>query len=105
MHWQYRLLNDHEWSGRYAVVLNASVNRICLSLTNLDVDFDDKGRQINPLMVRLTGKVAGAVKLFNRCGWQMEPENGASLPHQCSLMARKGVSGKGSEAQPYENLR
>lgn len=44
MHWRYRLLNDREWSGRYAVALNAAVNGIYLSRTNLDVAFDDKGR-------------------------------------------------------------
>ncbi|HBV8970825.1 TPA: hypothetical protein MD887_004455 [Klebsiella oxytoca] len=32
---------------------------------NLDVAFDDSGRQINPL----TGNVAEVMKLFNRCGW------------------------------------
>ncbi|EAA7937197.1 DUF2913 family protein [Salmonella enterica subsp. enterica serovar Teko] len=90
MHWQYRLLNDREWSGQYAVALNAGLNGICLSRTNLDVAFDDSGRQISPLTARLTGNVAGVMKLFNRCGWQAEPENEASLPHQYSLM----VSGK-----------
>ncbi|HEC2559702.1 TPA: hypothetical protein R2K53_005559 [Raoultella ornithinolytica] len=47
------------------------------------------------LTVRLTGNVAGIMKLLNRCGWQAEPESGASLPHQFSLMARQGVTGKG----------
>ncbi len=63
--------------------------------TTLDAAFDDDGRQVNPLMVRLTGNVAGVMKLFNRCGWQAEPESGASLSgHQFMLMARQGVSGK-----------
>ncbi|EKL9635510.1 hypothetical protein RC452_004414 [Salmonella enterica] len=70
MHWQYRLLNDREWSGRNAVALSAGVNGIYLSRANLDVAFDDSGRQINPLTARLTGNVAGVMKLFNRCGWQ-----------------------------------
>ena len=94
MHWNYRLLSDREWSGRNAVAISAGVNSIYLSRANLDVAFDDKGRQINPLMARLTGNVAGVVKLFNRCGWQAEPENEASLPHQFTLMAGQGVSGK-----------
>lgn len=59
MHWNYRLLSDREWSGRNAVALSAGVNGIYLSRASLDVAFDDKGRQINPLMVRLTGNVAG----------------------------------------------
>ncbi|EAR6355478.1 DUF2913 family protein [Salmonella enterica] len=95
MNWSYRLLSDHEWSGRYALALNAGVNGIYLSRASLDVAFDDSGRQINPLTARLTGNVAGVMKLFNRCGWQAEPESGASLPHQYSLMAGQGVPGEG----------
>ncbi|EMW69039.1 hypothetical protein EC2747800_5028 [Escherichia coli 2747800] len=45
--------------------------------------------------MRLTGNVAGVMKLFNRCGWQTEPESGTSLPYQYSLMAGQGVPGKG----------
>jgi hypothetical protein len=88
MSWNYRLLNDREWSGRYAVALNPGVNGIYLSRTNLDVAFDDDGRQTNPLIARITGNVAGLTKLFNRCGWQAEPEGNASLPHQFTLIAR-----------------
>ena len=95
MHWNYRLLSDREWSGRNAVALSAGVNGIYLSRANLDVAFDDRGRQINPLTARLTGNVAGVMKVFTRCGWQAEPEPGASLPHQYSLIAGQGVPGKG----------
>lgn len=77
-----------------SLALSAGVNGIYLSRASLDVAFDDSGRQINPLTARLTGNVAGVMKLFNRCGWQAEPESGASLPHQYSLMARQGVPGK-----------
>ncbi|EIK2760686.1 hypothetical protein LJZ95_003156 [Salmonella enterica] len=94
MYWQYRLLNDREWSGRNAVPLSAGVNGIYLSRANLDAAFNDSGRQINPLMARLTGNVAGVMKLFDRCGWQAEPESDASLPHQYLLMAGQGMSGK-----------
>ncbi|WP_158781608.1 DUF2913 family protein [Pantoea sp. BAV 3049] len=94
MHWTYRLLSDREWSGRYAVALNAGVNGIYLLRTNLDVAFDDNGHQVNPLMAQLTGSVEGVMKLFNRCGWQADSERDASLPFQYSLMARQGVPGK-----------
>lgn len=94
MRWNYRLLNDREWSGRYAVVLNSGVNGVYLSRTNLDAAFDDSGRQINPLMARLTGNVAGVMELMNRCGWQAEPVQDTSLPHRFTLMARLGVSAK-----------
>lgn len=49
---------------------------------------------VNPLMAQLTGNVGGVMKLLNRCGWQAEPGSDVSLPHQYSLMARQGVSGK-----------
>ena len=52
------------------MALSAGVNDIYLSWTNLDVAFDDSGRQINPLTAHLTGKFAGVMKLFNRCGRQ-----------------------------------
>ncbi|EIJ4064721.1 DUF2913 family protein [Salmonella enterica] len=94
MHWNYRLLSDREWSGRNAVALSAGVNGIYLSRVSLDAAFDDNGRQINPLMARMTGSIAGMMKLFDRCGWQAEPEGDASLPHQFTLMARQGVSEK-----------
>lgn len=94
MSWNYRLLNDREWSGRYSVVLNGEVNGVYLSRTNLDVAFDDSGRQTGPLMSRLTVNVAGVMKLLNRCGWQAESVQDTSQPHQYSLMARQGVSGK-----------
>lgn len=94
MNWNYRLLSDREWSGRNAVALNAGVNGIYLSRTSLDAAFDDDGRQINPLLTRLTGNVGGVVTLFNRCGWQADPAHDASQPHQYSLMTGQGVSGK-----------
>lgn len=37
MHWNYRLLSDREWSGRYAVMLSAGVNGIYLSRASLNV--------------------------------------------------------------------
>ena len=87
MQWQYRLLSDREWSGRYAIVLNDCVNGIYLTRANLDVAFDDNGCQINPLMVRLTGRVEEVVALFNRCGWEAKPD--ASTPHLFQLTARQ----------------
>ncbi|EDV5024113.1 DUF2913 family protein [Salmonella enterica subsp. enterica serovar Ball] len=95
MHWNYRLLSDREWSGRNAVALSAGVNGIYLSRGNLYVAFDDGGRQINPLTARLTGNVAGVIKLFNRSGWQVVPESGASLPHQYFLTTGQGVPREG----------
>lgn len=87
MLWSYRLLNDREWDGRYAVVLNAGVNGIYLSRENLDVAFDDSGKQIKPLMARITGNGAGLVTLFRQCGWLAEPDRDRSSLHQYILSA------------------
>lgn len=87
MHWSYRVLSDREWTGRNAVVLNDTVNGIYLLHSNLDAAFDNDGRQINPLMARMTGNVAGVMKLFLRCGWQAELKGDDSLPHLFLLMA------------------
>ena len=72
------------------MALSAGVNGIYLLRANLYVAL-----QINPLTACLTGECGEVMKLFNRCGWQAEPESGASLPHQYSLMAGQGVPGKG----------
>lgn len=103
MHWNNRLLSGREWSGRNAVPLSAGVNGIYLSRANLDVAFDDSGRQINPLIARLSGNVAGVMKLFNRCGWHAEPESGTTLPHQFTLMARLGSPGKNELRKTHYN--
>lgn len=72
--------------GRFSFL---TMNGIYLSRTSLDVAFDDNGRQINPLMVRLTGNVAGVVKLLNRCGRQAESAQDTTLPHQFMLVASR----------------
>lgn len=88
MHWNYRLLSDRDWSSRHALAMNTGVNSIYVSRTSLDVAFDDNGDQTTPLTVRLTGNIAGLMKLLNRCGWQAAPDR--TLPHQFTLMAIQG---------------
>ncbi len=48
MRWNYCLLSDRGWSGRYAAALNAEVNGVYLSRSNFDVAFDDDGHQVKP---------------------------------------------------------
>jgi len=72
MHWIYRLLTDREWMGRNAVPMNVNVDAVYLSRSSLDAAFDNDGKQILPLMARVTGKVAGLEKLLDRCGWKVE---------------------------------
>jgi hypothetical protein len=86
MGWVYRLLSNREWSGRYAVTINAGVNGIYVLRSSLDTAFGDDGRQVRPLLVRLTGNVESMVTVFNTCGWQPEPDT--SQPCQYLLTAR-----------------
>lgn len=76
------------------MVLSDGVNGIHLSRTSLDVAFNDKGRQINPLTARLTGNIDCVVALLNDCGWQARSAQDVSLPHRYLLMARQGASKK-----------
>ncbi len=90
MHWIYRLLTDREWSGRNAIPMNPNVNAIYLSRSSLDAAFDDDGKQITPLMARITGSVAGLEKLLDRCAWKVE-----LCPGEAALFQLMGVvSGK-----------
>ena len=86
MQWQYRLLSDREWSGRHALPLSDAVNGVYLSRTNLDAAFDEDGRQVSPLITRITGRAEGMVTLLASCGWQAVAE-GEALPRQYRLTA------------------
>lgn len=88
MHWIYRLLSDREWSGRNAVTLNGGVNGIYLSRTSLDVAFDDDGRQVKPLLARVTGSVASVEKVLLRSDWLLKADDNSSLTYQHTLTAR-----------------
>lgn len=87
MGWIYQLLTDREWSGRYAKNLNSSVNGIYVSQTSLAAAFDAQGRQVKPLMARLTGNVAGLEQLFDRCGWKLVAESNDDFKNLFTLAA------------------
>ncbi len=87
MQWVYRLLIDREWTGRNAVAMNPRLNGVFVSRSSLDVAFDDEGKQIMPLMARVTGNVAGFEKLLGRCGWQLEACVNDPMPFLFRLMA------------------
>ncbi len=59
--------------------MNPDVNGIYVSRTSLDAAFDGTGRQVRPLMARLTGRVQGLETLLNRCGWQMAGDGPSGL--------------------------
>lgn len=70
--WKHRQLSATEWSGRRASRLNVSQNGIYILNTSLDSAFADGGRQVNPLLARITGDCASLDKLFRHYGWQLE---------------------------------
>ena len=87
MQWRFALLSDSEWSGRQALTSNEGVNAISVSRTSLDSAFDDDGRQLHPVMVRLTGNIEGLAQLFERCSWRAEPRVDDSVPFLYTLNA------------------
>lgn len=77
--WLYRVLTDREWTGRNAVVMNASVNAIYISRSSLDVIFDDDGNQISPLIARIMGNVSELDSVFDSCGWKVRRCQGETV--------------------------
>ncbi|ADU72491.1 conserved hypothetical protein (plasmid) [Pantoea sp. At-9b] len=93
MQWGYRVLNDKEWSGRHAVIMNSNVNGIYLSRSSLDVAFSDDGVQIAPLMAKLTGNLQPLETLLNRCAWQADASPDNALASVFLLSANKQQEG------------
>lgn len=91
MQWLYRLLTDREWSGRHAVVFNATVSGIYLSRSSLDAAFDGDGKQIAPLMARITGNVGGLEKALGSAGWQLLACPDEAVPFLFRLMVSEGT--------------
>ena len=87
MGWVYRLLTDREWSGQHATRLNPGLNGVYVSQTSLPAAFDAEGRQVKPLMARLTGSVAGLEQLLDRCGWKLVAERNDDCKNLITLAA------------------
>jgi hypothetical protein len=88
--WNRRLLNMREWTGRHAVPLNDNVNCIYLLRSSLDQAFDKDGRQISPLMMKLTGRVDGFLTLLERCGWSAQADGSQSALYRLLVMPKTG---------------
>jgi hypothetical protein len=95
--WVYRVLSDKEWTGRHAITLSADVSGVYLSRTSLDGAFNEEGGQVMPLMVRLTGNIAGFETVINRCGWRSEATTCDGLMHLYTLTAVKSDPDTGSD--------
>lgn len=84
--WIYRLMSDREWTGRYAVKLNAGVNGIFALRSSIDNGFDANGRVRYPLVVRITGNVEAVTELFATCGWNIVPDRENGTLHDYMLV-------------------
>nr|WP_241391525.1 hypothetical protein [Serratia proteamaculans]ULG18619.1 hypothetical protein Puna18p_00002 [Serratia proteamaculans]ULG18620.1 hypothetical protein Puna18p_00194 [Serratia proteamaculans] len=73
--------------------MKASINTIYLSRSSLDTAFDDDGKQISPLIARVTGSVANLNKLLDRCGWQTKACSKDDEPFLFQLMASALLKG------------
>lgn len=77
----YGVLTESEWEGRRAVKLSPKVPGVFLRKNDLETGFDDNGRQISPLAVRITADLPAVDALLNRAGWQRIAETKDPLLH------------------------
>ncbi|MDF7629908.1 DUF2913 family protein [Erwiniaceae bacterium L1_55_4] len=77
----YGVLTESEWEGRRAVKLSPKVPGVYLRKNDLETGFDDNGRQISPLAVRITADLPAVDALLNRAGWQRIAETKDPLLH------------------------
>lgn len=68
-HWVYQMLSDDQWQGRRRVAFNPEVNGVYVLKTSLDAAFDEAGKQLTPVRVRLSGSISGFQALLESCGW------------------------------------
>ncbi|MRT25096.1 DUF2913 family protein [Enterobacteriaceae bacterium RIT697] len=77
----YGVLTESEWEGRHAVKLSPKVPGVFLRKNDLETGFDDDGRQINPLALRITADLAAVDALLKRAGWQRQAITADPLLH------------------------
>jgi hypothetical protein len=82
MDWVYLVLNENEWEGRRALRVNPLVSGIYLNKNGLHKGFDEYGQQINPILARITGDLAGFDALLQRSGWRRESASDAQYMHR-----------------------
>ena len=74
-HWVYQVLSDEQWQGRARLTLNPDVNGVYVLKTSLDAAFDETGKQMAPVRVRITGNITGFQMLLESCGWKVSHED------------------------------
>ncbi|MCA1267901.1 DUF2913 family protein [Pantoea rwandensis] len=69
----YSVLNESEWEGKHAVKLSETVPEVYLRRADLDSGFDNDGKLLRPLSVRITAHIIAVDALLERAGWYRKP--------------------------------
>jgi len=86
----YGVLTESEWEGRYAVKLSQKVPGVFLRKNDLETGFDNDGRQVNPLAVRITANLPAVDALLKRAGWQRHAITADPLLHHLMTWTEEG---------------
>jgi len=78
----YGVLTETEWEGRHAIRISPKVAGLFIRKADLDNGFDEKGRQVTPLAVRITADIPAVDKLLSRAGWRRESDNATPYLHR-----------------------
>ena len=77
----YAVLSESEWEGRHAVKLSPIELGLFIRKNDLETSFDENGRQIQQLTVRITADLPAIDMLLSRAGWRRQPDNTSPLQH------------------------
>lgn len=64
--------SESGWEGRQAVRISPKASCLFRRKANLDNGFDDDGKQLKPLSVRITADFAPVDALLSRAGWRRQ---------------------------------
>lgn len=88
--WIYRVLSDTEWDGRNKLRLSASASGLYLNKRSLDSGFDERGCQVAPLEVRITGDLTAFDVLLSRSGWYRTQIEEDEFTHHLHAQSNNG---------------
>lgn len=77
----YGVLTESEWEGKYAFKISENVPGIYIRKYELDNGFNQEGKQIKPLSVRITASLAAVDELLQRAGWCRKVGGDSSIAH------------------------
>ncbi|WP_350262725.1 DUF2913 family protein (plasmid) [Pantoea sp. BJ2] len=86
----YGVLTESEWEGRHTVKLSPKEPGVFMRKSDLENGFDDDGRQINPLAVRITADLPAMNALLERAGWQRQARTPYPLLYHLMTCPQEG---------------